>query len=116
MRTCIYCTLIFISAAAFGQDTNFATGPAVSDHHRLADVCAPYFYADLIVFASPPLEVGADNATARLTAGAENQTVLLPPAAAPPQVDVFYFYYGPPPLSVIEISFAEPSSAQHELL
>jgi hypothetical protein len=89
---------------------------AVSDHHRLADVCAPYFYADLIVFASPPLEVGADNATARLTAGAENQTVLLPPAAAPPQVDVFYFYYGPPPLSVIEISFAEPSSAQHELL
>lgn len=27
MRTCIYCTLIFISAAAFGQDTNFATGP-----------------------------------------------------------------------------------------
>jgi len=27
MRTCVYCTLIFISAAAFGQDTNFATGP-----------------------------------------------------------------------------------------
>jgi hypothetical protein len=38
-------------------------------------------------FASPPLEVGADNATARVTAGAENQTVLLPPADAPPQVD-----------------------------
>jgi hypothetical protein len=61
------------------------------------------------------LEVGADNATARFTAGAENQTVLLPPADALPQLDSFYFYYGTPLLSVIEISFAEPSSAHREL-
>jgi hypothetical protein len=65
-------------------------------------------------FASPALEVGADNLTARLTAGAENQTVLLPPADALPQVDSFYFYYGTTLLSVIEISFAEPSSAHRE--
>jgi hypothetical protein len=49
MRTCMDCPLIFISAAAFGQDTNFATGPQYSDHHRRADVCASDFYAELIV-------------------------------------------------------------------
>jgi hypothetical protein len=49
MRVCIDCTLIFISAAAFGQDTNFATGPQYSDHRRFADVCASDFSADLIV-------------------------------------------------------------------
>lgn len=114
MRTCIYCTLIFISAAAFGQDTNFATGP-----QYLITTGSPMFARPIstptLSFASPPLEVGADNATARLTAGAENQTVLLPPADTLPQVDFFYFYYGQPPLSVIEISFAEPSSAHREL-
>jgi hypothetical protein len=114
MRTCIYCTLIFISAGAFGQDTNFATGP-----QYLITTASPMFARPIstptLSFASPPLEVGADNATARLTAGAENQTVLLPAAGALPQVDFFYFYYGTPPLSVIEISFAEPSSAHREL-
>ena len=114
MRTCFYCTLIFISAAAFGQDTNFATGP-----QYLITTGSPMFARPIstptLSFASPPVEVGADNATARLTAGAENQTVLLPPADTLPQVDFFYFYYGPPPLTVIEISFAEPSSAHREL-
>jgi hypothetical protein len=49
MRVCIDCPLIFISAAAFGQDTHFATGPQYSDHHRFADVGASDFSADLIV-------------------------------------------------------------------
>jgi hypothetical protein len=114
MRTCMYCTLIFISAAAFGQETNFVTGP-----QYLITTGAPMFARPIstptLSFASPRLEVGADNATARLTAGAENQTVLLLPADALPQVDFFYSYYGTPLLSVIEISFAEPSSAQGEL-
>jgi hypothetical protein len=113
MRTCI-CTLIFISAAAWGQDRNFATGP-----QYLITTGSPMFARPIstptLSLAGPPLEVGADNATARLNAGAENQTVLLPPAAALPQVDFFYFYYGTPPPSVIKISFAEPSSARREL-
>jgi hypothetical protein len=107
MRICIYCTLIFISAAAFGQDTNLSAGP-----QYLITTGSPMFARPIstptLSFASPPLEVGAENATARLTAGAENQTILLPPADALPQVDFFYFYYGTLLLSVIEISFAEP--------
>ena len=85
MRTCMYCTLIFISAAAFGQETNFVTGP-----QYLITTGAPMFARAIstpsVSFSSPPLEVGADNATVRLTAGAENQTVLSP-ADALPQVD-----------------------------
>jgi hypothetical protein len=114
MRTRMYCTLIFISAVAFGQDTNFATGP-----QYLITTGAPMFARPIstpsLSFASPPLEVGADNATAGLTAGAQSQTVLLSPADALPQVDFFHFYYGTPLLRVIEISFAEPSSGQREL-
>jgi hypothetical protein len=44
-RICMYCTLIFISAAACGQDTNFATAP----QYLSADVGACDFYAELIV-------------------------------------------------------------------
>jgi hypothetical protein len=107
-RICMYCTLIFISAAACGQDTNSATGP-----QYLITTGAPMLARAIstpsLSFPSPPLEVGADIATARLTAGAESQPVLLPPADALSQVDFFDFFCGTPPLSVIEISFAEPS-------
>ncbi|MGA8837205.1 MAG: hypothetical protein WB538_16365, partial [Candidatus Sulfotelmatobacter sp.] len=116
MRICLWFSLIVLSAvgAAFGQDTNFATGP-----QYLMTQGSPLFAQPLstpsLSLAGPPLEVGADNATARLTAGAENQTDSLPPADALPQVDFFYFYYGMPPLSVVEISFAETSTASREL-
>ncbi|MFZ0417283.1 MAG: hypothetical protein WAM04_04210 [Candidatus Sulfotelmatobacter sp.] len=116
MRICLWFSLIVLSAvgAAFGQDTNFATGP-----QYLMTQGSPLFAQPLstpsLSLAGPPLEVGADNATARLTAGAENQTASLPPADALPQVDFFYFYYGMPPLSVVEISFAETSTASREL-
>lgn len=48
MRTCMYGTLIFISAAAFGQDTNFATGAQYLITTG-ADVGASDFCADLII-------------------------------------------------------------------
>jgi hypothetical protein len=56
------------------KDTNFATGL-----HHLITTGAPMLARAIstpgLSFANPPLELGADNATARLTAGAENQTV-----------------------------------------
>jgi hypothetical protein len=116
MRSCLWFSLIVISAwgVAFAQDTNFATGP-----QYLMNYGSPLFAQPIstpsMSLAGPPLEVGASNATGRLTAGAENQTVVLPPADALPLVDFFYFYYGTPSLDVIEISFPKGSPSRNDL-
>jgi len=74
----------FALGAAFGQDTNFASGPQYLMTHGSPLFAQPLSTPSLSL-AGPPLEVGADNATARLIAGAENQTVSLPPADALPR-------------------------------
>lgn len=116
MRICFWFSLIVLSAlgAAFGQDTNFATGPQYLMTHGSALFAQPISTPSLSL-AGPPLEVGASNATADLIAGAENQTASVPPSDSLPSVDLFPIYYGVVPVSVIEISFREVSSPSREL-
>ncbi len=90
---------------AFGQDTNFSNGP------QYLMTGSPMFARSIATpsmsLAGPPLEVGADNATGVLIAGADNQTVLPPSAVALPEVDLLPIYYGTNPVNVVEVSFAE---------
>jgi len=115
MRVCFCCLLfVFVLAllgAGFGQDTNFSTGPRYLMNHGSPLFARPISTPSLSLSAAdPPLEVGASNATEGLIAGAGNRDVSVPSPGALPRVDFFYFYYGTPPLSVIEISFPEASS------
>lgn len=94
--------------AALGQDTNFASGP-----QYLMTTGSPLFARPIstpsMSLAGPPLEVGASNASANLTAGAEDQTQTLRAATDAPAVDLLPIYYGVVPAGVIEISFAGES-------
>jgi hypothetical protein len=116
MRNCFWFCVIVLSAwgVALAQDTNFATGP-----QYLMNYGSPLFARPIstpsLSLGDPPLAVGASDATGGLTAGAENQTALVPPADALPQVDFFTIYYGDAPVSVVEISFAQASSSRREL-
>jgi hypothetical protein len=103
--------LLMLSALgiAFGQDTNFPSGP-----QYLMNYGSPFFARPIstpsISFTEPPLEVGASNATGVLIAGAETQTVSPPNPDASPKIDLFPIFYGVPPANVIEISSSsEPS-------
>ena len=116
MRVSLCCMLLVLSAEiAFGQDTNFSTGPQYllnSDQVKNG----PSFLARPISTPSmsleaPPLDVGANNATGVLIAGAGNQNVLPPAPDALPTIDLLHIYYGAPPPSVIEVSSASESSA-----
>jgi hypothetical protein len=102
------CTLLVLSALglAFGQDTNFATGPQYL--MQGSPLFARPISTPSLALTGPPLDLGAANATEGLIAGADNRT-------APPQsqlrVDLSPVCYGASPASVIEISFpSEPSS------
>jgi hypothetical protein len=109
------CTLLVLSALgmAFGQDTNFATGP-----QYLAQG-SPLFARPIstpsLALMGPPLDVGAENATEGLVAGAENRNVVRPQPDSLPKVDLSAVYYGRPPVSVIEISFPEYPSESPRL-
>ena len=109
MRVPFGCTLLVLSAlaSAFGQDTNFATGP-----QYLMNYGSPLFARPIstpsLSLAGPPLEAGASDATEGLVTGADTRTALAQRAAEP---NLFPIYYGAPPASVIEISFPESSSA-----
>jgi hypothetical protein len=107
MRVSFCCALAVLSAATlvFGQDTNFASGPQYLMNG--SPLFARSISTPSLSLAGPPLETGASNATVRLIAGADNQTASPQPAAEP---NLFTIYYGGRPTSVIEISFAEPSS------
>ena len=97
---------------ASGQDTNFPTGPQYLMNYGSPMFARPISTPSLSL-TSPPLEVGASNATGILIAGADNQTILPPPQDALPSTDLFPIYYGTPVASVIEISFpSEPSANQ----
>ncbi len=109
MRFSFQFSLIVLAAlgTAFGQDTNFSTGP-----QYLMNSGSPMFARPIstpsLSLASPPLEVGASNATEGLIAGVDNQTASRPqalPTAAFDPID-----HGVAPTDVIEISFtASPS-------
>jgi len=116
-RSCLFgCTLLILSTAgiAFSQDTNFATGP-----QYLMNYGSPLFALPIstpsMSLAGPPPEVGASNATTILTAGAGNQYVAPRSAVALPKIDFFPIFYGGPPASVVEISFAESEASPSPL-
>lgn len=113
MRFSLGCAVMVLSvlAIAFGQDTNFPTGPQYLMNGSSS--FARPISTPSISLTSPPLEVGASNATGVLIAGADNQTVLPPTRVALPTIDLFPIYYGTPAASVIEISFpSEPTANQ----
>lgn len=112
MRRPLLCAVLVLLAAGLvlAQDSNFPNGP----QYLLTG--SPLFARPIstpsTALEGPPLEVGASNATGVLIAGAETQTVLPPRAVDLPNINLFpiYYGYGRAPASVIEISFAEPSS------
>ena len=108
-------TLLAVSTigVAFGQDTNFATGP------QYLLVGSPIFARPIstptLSLSGPALEVGAGSATADLTAGAGILTVSPPSADTPPAVNFFPIYYGPPPASFIEVSASSSEASPREV-
>lgn len=119
MRFSLGCGLLVLSAlaTAFGQDTNFPAGPQYLTNSDSMKNGSPAFARSIstpsISLTSPPLEIGASNATGVLIAGADNQTVLPPNPDARPTINLFPIFYGAPAPSVIEISFSpEPSANQ----
>ena len=117
MRVFFSGVLLVLSALgiAFGQDTNFPTGPQYLMSSDLIKNGSPLFARPIstpsISFTAPPLEVGASNATGVLIAGARTQTVLPPDPDALPKIDLSPIFYGGPPANVIEISFPSESSS-----
>lgn len=119
MRVSSSCMFLVLSAVgiAFGQDTNFPSGPQYLMNTDLVKNGSPLFVRSIstptMSLTDPPLEVGASNATGVLIAGAENQTVLPPNPDALPKMDLLPIFYGSPSAGVIEISFpSEPSPNQ----
>jgi hypothetical protein len=120
--SCMFgCTLFVFSVLgmAFGQDTNFPSGPQYLLNPDPTNPGSPLFARPIstpsLSLAAAPLEVGASNATGVLTSGAGDQNVLPPSPDALPKVDFFPIYYGEPQVSVVEISFAANSETQNEL-
>jgi hypothetical protein len=116
MRVFSCCMFLVLSTLgiAFGQDTNFPTGPQYlmnSDSMKNGSLFLRTISTPGMSLTDPALEVGATNATGVLIAGAENQTVLPPGPSDLPKADLFPIFYGEPTASTIEISFlAEPSA------
>jgi hypothetical protein len=106
--------VLFAHGIAFGQDTNFSSGPQYlmnpDSVKNGSTIFARPISTPSISLTGPPLEVGASNATGVLIAGAETQTVLPPNPEARPTIDLFPIFYGRAAAGVIEISFPpEPS-------
>ena len=106
------CSMLFllsILGIAFGQDTNFPSGPQYLMNG--SPLFARSISTPSIALTDSPLQVGASNATGVLIAGAGDQTVLPPAADALPRTDLFPIYYGTRQPIVIEISFAPELSS-----
>lgn len=114
------CAFLMLSAlgAAFGQDTNFATGPQYLMNPDPTNHGSPLFARPIstpsLSLSAPPLETGASNATAGLAAGADNQTIS-PQRSPVPDLLPVYYGYGAPRASVVEISFPESEVPPREL-
>jgi hypothetical protein len=118
MRAFSCCLFLVLSTLgiAFGQDTNFPTGPQYLMNSDSMRNGLPLFARPIstpsMSLTDPPLEVGASNATGVLIAGGENQTVSPPSPDALPKTDLFPIFYGEPTASMIEIGFpSEPFSS-----
>jgi hypothetical protein len=107
------CTLLLLSTAGISssQDTNFPTGPQYlmnSDPtSQASSIFARSISTPSLSLNGPPLEVGADNATEGLVAGADNH------AASPqrqPETESVPASNSAPEATVIEISFPAESS------
>ncbi len=111
MRVSSCCLFLVLSTLgiAFGQDTNFPTGPQYLMNPDFVRNGSPSFLRPIstptMSLTDPPLEVGASNATGVLIAGADNQTVLPPSPDTLPKADLFPIFYGEPKAGTIEISF-----------
>jgi hypothetical protein len=115
MRVSLCCLLLVISAGiAFGQDTNFSSGPQYllnPDGMKNGSVLfARPISTPSMSLAEPLLEVGASNATGALIAGAGNQNVGPPTPDALLKTDLFPIFYGARPASIIEIGITSESS------
>jgi hypothetical protein len=117
MRVFFCCLLIVLStiSIALAQDTNFAAGPQYLMNPGASPLLARSISTPSLSLTGPPVEVGASDATGVLTAGAGNQYVSPPSAVALPKIDLFPIFYGGPPASVIEISFAESQGSPSAL-
>jgi hypothetical protein len=105
-------SLVVVLAAlgtAFGQETNFASGP-----QYLMNSGSPSFARSIstpsVSLSGPPLQVGANDATSDLRAGADDQTVVTPSPDSTASVDLFPIYYGTASAQSIEISSTEASA------
>ena len=115
VSSCFLFLVLSTLGVAFGQDTNFPTGPQYLMNSDSMRNGSPLFARPIstptMSLTDPPLVVGASNATGVLIAGAENQTVSPPTPDALPKTDLFPIFYGEPTASTIEISFPfEPSA------
>jgi len=106
--------LLLAAGAAAGQDTNFSTGP-----QYLMNYGSPLLLGSIstpsLPWQSPPLAVGASNATSSLSAGAADYTVDTLPEPAPP-ADLFPVYYGVPAVSEINLRGYEGESSLEQRL
>jgi hypothetical protein len=107
-------SLIVLTAVAFGQDTNFPTGPQYLMNYGLP-LFARSIATPSLSLSGPPLEVGASIATAGLSAGAENQTRTAASLVSRPAADLFSLYYGVTPVRSIEINLREVAGSSDEL-
>jgi hypothetical protein len=101
------CTLLLLSTVgiAFSQDTNFPTGPQYLINSDPTSQASPLFARSIstpsLSLNGPPLEIGAENATAGLVAGADNQATSPQPQ---PETESFPAPNSAPEASVIEIT------------
>ena len=113
-----FCSLLIVLSTisiALAQDTNFAAGPQYLMNPGASPLLARSISTPSLSLTGPPVEVGASDATGVLTVGAGNQFVSPPSAVALPKIDLFPIFYGGPPASVIEISFAESQGSPSPL-
>ncbi|HXM68770.1 MAG TPA: hypothetical protein VN911_18730 [Candidatus Acidoferrum sp.] len=107
MRLSFLSAVLFLSTItlAFGQDTNFPAGP------QYLRTGSPLFALPIatptLAITGPPLQTGADTATADLIAGAGNRTEV---PQSPPPPNLYPIYYGEHWVREVEGSSAEPPS------
>jgi hypothetical protein len=107
MRLSFLSAVLFLSSItlAFGQNTNFPAGP----QYLLTG--SPLFARPIatptLAITDPPLETGADTATADLIAGAGNRTEIPQPPAPP---NLYPIYYGEHWVREVEGNSAAPTS------
>jgi hypothetical protein len=99
----------FAFATAFAQDTKFSSGPQYLTNGASSTYARPISTPTLSLL-SPPLQVGASDATGVLTPGAVDESVSPPRAVALPKIDLFPIFYGDARASNSRDSSSEASS------